>query len=111
MLPAPEFRAVLMDNKRVVAEQRRRPRPAPSPSRDRWLCSVTLLLAAAATVTIPSANAFFIPTSTSLPSTTRRQMIGNVFGGDSDSKGPQLPKDIKDAISKCRGAVRNLRTD
>ncbi|KAL9184611.1 hypothetical protein ACHAXT_012581 [Thalassiosira profunda] len=32
-------------------------------------------------------------------------MIGNVFGG-SDSKEPQLPKDVKDAISKCRGAVQ-----
>ena len=105
-----------MDNKRGVSRypqmNKRRPRPAPSPGRGGWLCSVALLLAAAATVTIPSANAFFTPTSiSSLPSTTRRQMIGNVFGGDSDSKGPQLPKDIKDAISKCRGAVRNLRTD
>jgi len=33
-------------------------------------------------------------------------MIGSVFGGGGDSKDPQLPKDIKDAISKCRGAVQ-----
>lgn len=33
-------------------------------------------------------------------------MIGNVFGGGNDSKDPQLPKDVKDAISKCRGAVQ-----
>jgi hypothetical protein len=28
-----------------------------------------------------------------------------VFGGG-DSNEPQLPKDVKDAISKCRGAVQ-----
>lgn len=34
-------------------------------------------------------------------------MVGNVFGfGGGDSKDPQLPKDVKDAISKCRGAVQ-----
>ena len=32
-------------------------------------------------------------------------MIGKVFGGG-DSNEPQLPKDVKDAISKCRGAVQ-----
>lgn len=35
-------------------------------------------------------------------------MIGNIFGGGGggDGKDPQLPKDVKDAISKCRGAVQ-----
>jgi len=34
-------------------------------------------------------------------------MIGNVFGGGGGGdKEPQLPKDVKDAISKCRGAVQ-----
>jgi len=32
------------------------------------------------------------------------QMIG-VFGGGGSSE-PQLPSDVKDAISKCRGAVQ-----
>ena len=35
-------------------------------------------------------------------------MIGKVFGGggSGDKKDEQLPKDIKDAISKCREAVQ-----
>lgn len=33
-------------------------------------------------------------------------MIGNIFGGGNDGNDPQLPKDVKDAISKCRGAVQ-----
>jgi hypothetical protein len=35
-------------------------------------------------------------------------MIGKVFGGggSGDRKDAQLPKDIKDAISKCREAVQ-----
>ena len=32
-------------------------------------------------------------------------MIGNIFTGSTE-KDPQLPKDVKDAISKCRGAVQ-----
>ena len=38
-------------------------------------------------------------------STHTHQMIGNVFAGGGSSE-PQLPSDVKDAISKCRGAVQ-----
>lgn len=61
-----------------------------------------MLVAAAAST--PS-HAFMTPAQTSV-SSTRLHMIGNVFGGGNDNKDPQLPKDVKDAISKCRGAVQ-----
>lgn len=38
-------------------------------------------------------------------STTTRLYISNLFKNDS-SKTPQLPKDVKEAISKCRQAVQ-----
>lgn len=91
----------------VEGRERKRPRAAPSSGRIGWLYA-SLLAAAAAAAAIP-AHAFTTPTSISpIPSTaTRRHMIGNVFGGGGgDVKDPQLPKDVKDAISKCRGAVQ-----
>lgn len=39
-------------------------------------------------------------------SSSSRLSIGKVFG-DNTTKEQQLPKDVKDAISKCRGAVQN----
>ncbi|KAL7441971.1 hypothetical protein ACHAXM_008140 [Skeletonema potamos] len=39
------------------------------------------------------------------PTSSSRLSIGKVFGGDKTSE-EQLPKDVKDAISKCRGAVQ-----
>ena len=46
-----------------------------------------------------------IETTQKKQSTQTHQMIGNVFGGGGSSE-PQLPSDVKDAISKCRGAVQ-----
>ena len=54
-------------------------------------------------VFLPS-NAF--QTTQKKQSTQTHQMIGNVFGGGGGSSEPQLPSDVKDAISKCRGAVQ-----
>ena len=48
-------------------------------------------------------NAFQITQKKQLTQT--HQMIGSVFGGGGSSE-PQLPSDVKDAISKCRGAVQ-----
>ena len=39
-------------------------------------------------------------------SSSSRLFIGNVFGVGDQTKEEQLPKDVKDAISKCRGAVQ-----
>jgi hypothetical protein len=39
------------------------------------------------------------------PTSSSRLSIGKVFGGDKTTE-EQLPKDVKDAISKCRGAVQ-----
>ena len=77
------------------------------PSRRRgWACT-TFLLAAAS----PSSHAFWTPASTSSPSSIRLRL--NVFGGigGEKDKQQQLPKDIKDAISKCRAAVQNALGD
>ena len=84
------------------ATERKRPRSAPALGRGIVVCATALLLVL---LTVPSAHAFSSPASTSLRS-TRLHMIGNVFGGGNDNKDPQLPKDVKDAISKCRGAVQ-----
>mmetsp|Transcript_20335 Transcript_20335/g.44184 ORF Transcript_20335/g.44184 Transcript_20335/m.44184 type:complete len:382 (-) Transcript_20335:102-1247(-) len=86
-----------------VMRERKRPNSGPLMGRRKGL-RITLLVAAA--LSIPS-HAFLTPTPTT-PTTpsTRLQMIGNIFGGGSESKEPQLPKDVKDAISKCRGAVQ-----
>ncbi|KAL7536108.1 hypothetical protein ACHAXR_010183 [Thalassiosira sp. AJA248-18] len=86
--------------------ERKRPRSTHSPCRRRWIRTALL---ATVVVAIPS-HAFLTPTkssstSTSIPS-TRVQMIGNIFGSGSDEKDSELPKDVKDAISKCRGAVQ-----
>lgn len=48
------------------------------------------------------ASCFQLPAAAT--TSTRLSMI-NVFG-KADTKEPQLPKDVKDAISKCRGAVQ-----
>eukprot|EP00804_Cyclotella_cryptica_P022614 CCRYP_009479-RA/>CCRYP_009479-RA protein AED:0.05 eAED:0.05 QI:162/1/0.5/1/1/1/2/0/367 len=69
----------------------------------------TLALFLSATLSIiPVHHAFHTPTAVTLSSastaSTRLSMI-NVFGGG-ELKEPQLPKDVKDAISKCRGAVQ-----
>ena len=53
---------------------------------------------------LPSSAAF--QTTQKKQSTQTHQMIGNVFGGGGGSSEPQLPSDVKDAISKCRGAVQ-----
>jgi hypothetical protein len=78
---------------------------------------ITPLLAAAWTTyallsTILPAHAFHSPTSAAAARTTsftRLSMI-NVFG-KAETKDPQLPKDVKDAISKCRGAVQKALED
>ena len=73
------------------------------------ICCILLIIAAAALL-----PAYAFLTSSSLQSSLfhnhngdggKLQMIGKVFGGG-DSNEPQLPKDVKDAISKCRGAVQ-----
>ena len=59
------------------------------------------------------AHAFQIPVVATTPITatasSRLSMI-NVFGqgkkATTETKQPELPKDVKDAISKCRGAVQ-----
>jgi len=67
------------------------------------MCIAMVVAVAAA---IPS-HAFLTPSPTSsVSSTSRLQMIGNIFGGGDENNDPQLPKDVKDAISKCRGAVQ-----
>jgi hypothetical protein len=74
---------------------------APPSRRRGWACT-TFLLAVAS----QSSHAFWTPASTSSPSSTqlRLDVFGGI-GGDKDKQ--QLPKDIKDAISKCRAAVQN----
>ena len=55
------------------------------------------------------AHAFNIPaaTKTTPITTSSRVSMINVFGqGKAEIKQPELPKDVKDAISKCRGAVQ-----
>jgi len=63
------------------------------------ICS--LLIIVFVVFLLPS-NAF--QTTQKKQSTQTHQMIG-VFGGGGSSE-PQLPSDVKDAISKCRGAVQ-----
>ena len=70
----------------------------PIKSKASWIAVAYLLLM----VTLP-AHTFRIPSTAALTS-TRLSMI-NVFG-KAETKEPQLPKDVKDAISKCRGAVQ-----
>lgn len=50
-----------------------------------------------------SADAFQSPMASTTHTSTRLSI--SVFG-KSETKEPQLPKDVKDAISKCRGAVQ-----
>ena len=55
------------------------------------------------------AHAFNIPaaTETTPITTSSRLSMINVFGqGKAETKQSELPKDVKDAISKCRGAVQ-----
>lgn len=55
------------------------------------------------------AYAFNIPaaTKTTPITTSSRLSMINVFGqGKAETKQSELPKDVKDAISKCRGAVQ-----
>ncbi|KAL7550631.1 hypothetical protein ACHAWF_013850 [Thalassiosira exigua] len=82
-----------------VAEKSGSPMHAPS---RRWLFAMML-----ATITAAAApcHGFLEPTSTSLRRTVIPHMIGNIFTGSTE-KDSQLPKDVKDAISKCRGAVQ-----
>jgi hypothetical protein len=79
-------------------------RKRPRSGRRGWLCTALLITAAVPTY------AFLSPTVTSSPITTptQQRMIGKVFGGGGggDRKDAQLPKDVKDAISKCREAVQ-----
>ena len=65
------------------------------------ICSSLIIICV---VFLPS-NAFQT-TQKKKQSTHTHQMIG-VFGGGGGSCEPQLPSDVKDAISKCRGAVQN----
>ncbi len=44
-------------------------------------------------------------TANTFTTSTTRLSIGKVFG-DNTTKEQELPKDVKDAISKCRGAVQ-----
>ena len=59
------------------------------------------------------AHAFQIPVVATAPitatTTSSRLSMINVFGQGkkaTETKQPELPKDVKDAISKCRGAVQ-----
>ena len=86
------------------ASARKRARPT-------WRCARALLaLAAAAAALVAPSGALLAPTPTSPRPATRRGMIGGVFGGGQDNK-EDLPKDIRDAISKCRGAVQAALQD
>ena len=89
-------------------DRNKRPRAAPLPtgSGQRWLCISLLLIAA---YIVPSTA--FLPMKNLVVPSSKLQMIGNVFGGGDASKEPQLPKDVKDAISKCRGAVQSALGD
>ena len=60
---------------------------------------------AIAPLLVLKAHAFHAPASVVPTTPTQLHMI-NVFG-KAETKEPQLPKDVKDAISKCRGAVQN----
>lgn len=83
---------------------RQRTPPTPTPLHTTaWLL---ILSATAMLLSTTFTDAFLAPTpfSPSQRATTSLH-IGNVFGGG-DSNEPQLPKDVKDAISKCRGAVQ-----
>ena len=90
-------------------DRNKRPRAAPLPtgSGQRWLCISLLLIAAY--ILVPSTA--FLPMKNLVVPSSKLQMIGNVFGGGDASKEPQLPKDVKDAISKCRGAVQSALGD
>ncbi|KAL7509385.1 hypothetical protein ACHAXN_006386 [Cyclotella atomus] len=52
--------------------------------------------------TVKPSSAFKLP---AVATTSTRLSMINVFG-KAETKEPQLPKDVKDAISKCRGAVQ-----
>jgi hypothetical protein len=70
---------------------------ASSSRRRVWACTTLLL------TLVPPSHAFWTPTSTSSSPSQPRL---HVFGGIGEKDKQQLPKDIKDAISKCRSAVQ-----
>eukprot|EP00984_Skeletonema_dohrnii_P029530 scaffold20262_cov129-Skeletonema_dohrnii-CCMP3373.AAC.1 len=69
----------------------------------RKLLTTTLCIGMAA-VSAFQQSSFTLQTTSRASSS--RLSIGKVFGGDNTTKEQQLPKDVKDAISKCRGAVQ-----
>lgn len=91
-------------------DRNKRPREASlsTGSGQRWPCILLLLIVAAI---VPSTAFLPMKNKNLLVPSSKLQMIGKVFGGGDASKEPQLPKDVKDAISKCRGAVQSALGD
>jgi hypothetical protein len=104
---------MIMVAKQPIREVSIRKRPISGMGRRGWLWVTLLTIAAVPSHALMTPTAMSISTSisvASLPSSssTQLRMIGKVFGGggSGDKKDEQLPKDIKDAISKCREAVQ-----
>ena len=101
--------------KQLMREVSIRKRPVSGTGRRGWLWVTLLTIAAVPSHALMNPTAMSISTSISVASpslssssSTQLRMIGKVFGGggSGDKKDEQLPKDIKDAISKCREAVQ-----